>query len=64
LRRHIKYLSDDSLEGRGTGAKGGELAAQYIAAQLKGLGLQGVGANKVSFNPSRFSASKPTRIRR
>ena len=24
LRAHIKFLSDDRLEGRGTGAKGGE----------------------------------------
>ena len=26
LRAHIKFLSDDRLEGRGTGAKGGETA--------------------------------------
>ena len=45
LRTQIKYLSDDSLEGRGTGAKGGELAAKYIAAQLETLGLKGAGAN-------------------
>lgn len=51
LRRHIKYLSDDALEGRGTGAKGGEAAVQYIGAQLKSLGLQGAGANKSFFQP-------------
>ena len=43
LRAHIKYLSDDLLEGRGTGATGGELAAKYIAAQLEALGLKGAG---------------------
>ena len=45
LRAHIKFLSDDQLEGRGTGAPGGELAAKYIAAQLEALGLKGAGAN-------------------
>ncbi|MBA2339182.1 MAG: hypothetical protein H0V88_02215, partial [Pyrinomonadaceae bacterium] len=45
LRAHIKFLSDDLLEGRGPGARGGELAAKHIAAQLEALGLRGGGAN-------------------
>src|SRR3954447_16871319 len=48
LRAHIKFLSDDLLEGRGTGARGGELAAKYIAAQFEALGLRG-GAPQGSF---------------
>jgi Zn-dependent M28 family amino/carboxypeptidase len=48
LRGHIKFLSDDQLEGRGTGAPGGELAAKYIAAQLEAMGLKG-GARDGSF---------------
>jgi Zn-dependent M28 family amino/carboxypeptidase len=51
LRGHIKYLSDDLLEGRGTGARGGELAAKYIAAQFETLGLKGAGANNSFFQP-------------
>src|SRR5260370_7032733 len=43
LRAHIKFLSDDRLEGRGTGAKGGEMAALYIAEQFEALGLKGAG---------------------
>jgi Zn-dependent M28 family amino/carboxypeptidase len=43
VRAHIKFLSSDLLEGRGTGAPGGELAANYIAAQLEALGLKGAG---------------------
>ena len=43
LRAHIKFLSDDRLEGRGTGARGGELAALYIAEQFEALGLKGAG---------------------
>jgi Zn-dependent M28 family amino/carboxypeptidase len=51
LRAHIKYLSDDLLEGRGTGARGGELAAKYIAAQFEALGLKGAGANGSYLQP-------------
>ena len=50
LRAHIKFLSDDRLEGRGTGAKGGEVAALYIAEQFEALGLKGPGANRLLKN--------------
>ena len=45
LRAHVKFLSDDRLEGRGTGAKGGETAALYIASQFEAMGLKGIGPN-------------------
>jgi Zn-dependent M28 family amino/carboxypeptidase len=48
LRAHIKFLSDDRLEGRGTGARGGELAALYCAEQFAALGLKGA-SEKGSF---------------
>ena len=51
LRAHIKFLSDDLLEGRGPGARGGELAAKYIAAQLEALGLKGAGEHNSFFQP-------------
>src|SRR4051812_11403157 len=51
LRAHIKFLSDDSLEGRGTGARGGEIAAKYIASQLERLGLKGAGKDGSFFQP-------------
>src|SRR5215212_6649145 len=51
LRAHIKFLSDDQLEGRGTGAPGGELAAKYIAAQLEAMGLKGAGQGGSFFQP-------------
>jgi Zn-dependent M28 family amino/carboxypeptidase len=51
LKAHIKYLSDDMLEGRGTGARGGELAAKYIAAQFEALGLKGAGERGSFFQP-------------
>ena len=30
LRSHVRFLSDDLLEGRGTGTRGHEIAAHYI----------------------------------
>ena len=40
---HIRFLSDDDLEGRAPGTRGGELAARYIAAQFERLGLTPAG---------------------
>jgi Zn-dependent M28 family amino/carboxypeptidase len=39
IRAHLAFLSDDLLEGRGTGQRGGELAVKYLEAQLRALGL-------------------------
>lgn len=41
MRAHVRYLSDDLLEGRAPGTRGGALAARYIAAQFEALGLEG-----------------------
>ncbi len=49
IRQHVKYLSSNALEGRGTGQKGGDLAADYIAAQFKGYGLKPAGENGTYF---------------
>lgn len=51
MRARIKFLSSDLLEGRGTGARGGEIAANYIAAEMEALGLKGAGANGSFFQP-------------
>jgi Zn-dependent M28 family amino/carboxypeptidase len=51
VRAHIKFLSSDLLEGRGTGAPGGEIAAHYIAAQLEAKGLKGAGSGGSFFQP-------------
>lgn len=39
IRAHTAYLADDLLEGRLPGARGGALAAKYLAAQAEALGL-------------------------
>src|SRR5207302_11445887 len=51
LGAHIKFLSDDRLEGRGTGARGGELAALYVAKQFEAMGLKGAGAKGSFWQP-------------
>ena len=43
IRAHVKFLSDDLLEGRGTGQRGGDIAAAYIATQFALYGLQPAG---------------------
>jgi Zn-dependent M28 family amino/carboxypeptidase len=43
IRWHVRYLSNDLLEGRGTGQRGGDLAAEYIATQLAEYGLKPAG---------------------
>jgi Zn-dependent M28 family amino/carboxypeptidase len=43
IRAHVKYLASDELEGRGMNQKGGDLAAEYIAAQFKSYGLKPAG---------------------
>ena len=43
VRGHIEFLADDLLEGRGTGTRGHEIAAAYVASQFRALGLQPAG---------------------
>src|SRR6202046_5367935 len=45
VRWHVRYLSHDLLEGRGTGQRGGDIAAEYIATQFALYGLKPVGNN-------------------
>jgi len=45
IRWHVKFLADDLLEGRGTGQRGGDIAAQYIATQFALYGLKPAGDN-------------------
>src|SRR5271156_5456598 len=45
IRWHVRFLSHDLLEGRGTGQRGGDLAAEYIATQFAEYGLKPAGDN-------------------
>jgi len=43
IRWHVRYLSHDLLEGRGTGQRGGDIAAEYMATQFAEYGLRPAG---------------------
>src|SRR5712692_9786404 len=43
IRAHVRFLAHDLLEGRGTGQRGGDLAAEYIGTQFALYGLKPAG---------------------
>jgi hypothetical protein len=45
IRWHVRFLSHDLLEGRGTGQRGGDIAAEYMATQFAEYGLKPAGDN-------------------
>jgi Zn-dependent M28 family amino/carboxypeptidase len=49
IRAHVKFLSSDLLEGRGTGQRGGDIAAEYIGTQFALYGLKPVGDDGTFF---------------
>ena len=51
LRADTKFLSSDLLEGRAPSTRGGQLAAEYIAARFAGIGLKPAGENGTYFQP-------------
>lgn len=65
-RKHLKTLSSDKFEGRETGKRGAEMAANYIAKEFKKLGLmapvngsyfQEVPLVETAFNVSSFTVN-------
>jgi Zn-dependent M28 family amino/carboxypeptidase len=45
IRWHVRFLAHDLLEGRGTGQRGGDIAAEYIGTQFALYGLKPAGDN-------------------
>jgi Zn-dependent M28 family amino/carboxypeptidase len=58
IRAHVKFLSDDLLEGRGPGMRGDEIAAQYIATQFELYGLKPGGDNGTYMQMVNFVGTK------
>ena len=56
LSKHVKYLASDQLQGRKSGSKGAEEAAQYIANEFKAYGLKPLGAQGSYFQDFEFVA--------
>ncbi len=57
IRAHVTFLGDDLLEGRGTGTRGYDIAAQYVAAQFRAGGLLPAGVDGTFFQPIRFRSA-------
>ena len=49
IRAQVRFLSHDLLEGRGTGQRGGDIAAEYIATQFATYGLKPAGEHGTYF---------------
>lgn len=43
VRADVEFLSSDHLEGRDTGSKGYDIAADYVASQFRAIGLEPAG---------------------
>ena len=54
LRAHMAFLADDLLEGRGTGTRGYQLAANYVRAQFEEMGLKPAGVGGSYFQNVHF----------
>jgi Zn-dependent M28 family amino/carboxypeptidase len=59
IRAHVKFLSSDLLEGRGVGARGGELATEYLATQFSLAGAKPAGDNGTYFQNLTLSSVEP-----
>jgi Peptidase family M28/PA domain len=51
IRADMRFLADDVLEGRGTGARGYDIAAAFVATRFEGLGLAPAGEGGSYFQP-------------
>ncbi|WP_263417085.1 M28 family peptidase [Terriglobus albidus] len=58
IRAFDQFLSDDLLEGRYPGQRGGELAAKFIATQFASYGLRPGGDNGTYFQQVDFTSVK------
>ncbi len=59
MRAHVKFLASDLLEGRGVGARGGDLATEYIATQFALAGLKPAGDGGTYFQKFILMGVKP-----
>jgi hypothetical protein len=61
IRRHVEFLGHDSLQGRGTGTHGEQIAAHYIADHLKKYQLTPLGDQRTYFQSIPMHGSYPLR---
>lgn len=59
LRADMQFLADDLLEGRGTGTRGHEIAAKFVATQFEAMGLEPGGDNGTYFQNVPLRSIRP-----
>lgn len=59
IYKHLQILADDSLQGRGTGSLGGEIAANYIAKQFEKYNLEKIVSENSYFQNIPMHGSLP-----
>ena len=60
MKAHMTFLASDLLEGRDSGSRGFDIAAEYVASQFRQLGLTPAGDNGTYFQNVPLWASRPT----
>lgn len=58
IRGDMRFLSDDSLEGRGTGTRGHEIAAKFMAAEFEAMGVGPAGEGGTYFQSVPFRSAR------
>lgn len=58
MREHLTVFSSDSLEGRETGTRGEDRAAEYLAEQYRKMGLQPAGDDGTYFQGFKLNATQ------
>ena len=59
LRADMRFLADDLLEGRGTGTRGHEIAAKFMASEFEAMGLEPAGDGESYFQSVPLRAIEP-----
>jgi hypothetical protein len=59
----MRFLADDLLEGRGTGTRGHEIAAKFMASEFEAIGLEPAGDNGSYFQSVPLRAIDPDQER-
>jgi hypothetical protein len=59
IRGEMRFLADDLLEGRGTGTRGHEIAAKFMAAEFEAMGLAPGGENGTYFQNVPLRSIRP-----
>lgn len=59
IRADMRFLADDLLEGRGTGTRGHEIAARFMASEFEAMGLEAAGENGTYFQSVPLRSIRP-----